>query len=537
MEKIQIKCTSCDQKFAVSESYKGKMVECGACDHRFKVEGSAIMRQKRKYYPGEKSALNVNEFNKASDSDDTTRKPAAPVKFEPADYSQFPSTNYAAPASPRRTVAIVIGAVLIILIILLFLFGGRADGALQDINDTKRLLLACFIAVLGSSLIMYGSRRKKRGMLLSLLLGGSLVAMPFIFRETLTPERVSDTEVLGNDDEVEKPISENDIEKAYADDIGYHEVIRLRKKAVEQDLDPTIVKAIVLKTVGPHIDTIQFYLKNKLQLDSVPSTYTIGRKLDNRPIILMIFDSEASTEEILSIVKRFGSPEPMNDMRSDLGVIEVGVDHRQFASQDANILTNEEDPNYFMANYIELNSMDRTKQLEAIKRLNKTKTSLGRRSDIATRLASMISENDKKLSTEAIKTLNKWTMPAYDLDGIVFEYAKVLSPKETLDIAVMDYLVDKQVKGCSSILAEQWLRPAGNLRWEDQILRAKSEGELAIIIALPKAPANHVKSAAAILKKIGTAKSIPVLRSTASKLDKENANYLKATIDEIKSRQ
>jgi len=63
MDKIQIKCTSCGQKFAVTESYIGRMVECGACDQKFKVEGAALVRQK-KHYPGEKSDANAEVFAK-----------------------------------------------------------------------------------------------------------------------------------------------------------------------------------------------------------------------------------------------------------------------------------------------------------------------------------------------------------------------------------------------------------------------------------------------------------------------------------------
>ena len=64
MEKIQIKCSSCGQKFEVSGSYRNRTVECGACDHRFKVEGAALVRQQKKYYPGEKSQINTDSFAK-----------------------------------------------------------------------------------------------------------------------------------------------------------------------------------------------------------------------------------------------------------------------------------------------------------------------------------------------------------------------------------------------------------------------------------------------------------------------------------------
>ncbi len=533
MKKIQIKCTSCSQKFSVSESFKGKMVECGGCDHRFKIEGLVIVKQKRKNYPGENLAMTSNEFTQLTGNDSSKTTPASLVKFEPANYSQFPNLDYAAPVEPRRTAALIIGVVLILLFILVFLLEGREGGTLQNIDNTKRLLLTCFIAILGSGLILYGSRSRSKGLLTSLILGGALIVMPFVFPETLSPQRLS----LASDDDTSQQPEQNDEKEIYTQGIGYRDIIKLRKQATDKGIDPTTVKAIVLRNVSYHIDTILFYVKNKLQLKTVPSKYTLGRVVNDKPITLMVFDSDASMEEVLEISKRFGTPTPMEGMLTDLGIIEINVDHKQFINQDAQILGNENHANYFRANYIELRSMDRTKQIEAIKRLNKTQASLGRRFDISTRLASLISVNDKPLSKEVIKTLNKWTLPDYNLDGIVLEYAKSLSAKGILDEIVMNYLVDKQIKGSSSILAQQWLRPKGYLRWEDQILRAKSQGEQAIIEALPKTPDSHIKSAAAILKKIGTAKSIPALRDSALKHKKEDANYLKATIDEIKSRQ
>jgi len=71
MDKIQIRCHACGQKFSVSESYMGKMVECGTCDELFEVNEDALIR-KRKFYPGEKSKDASKTFAKAAPSTSNT---------------------------------------------------------------------------------------------------------------------------------------------------------------------------------------------------------------------------------------------------------------------------------------------------------------------------------------------------------------------------------------------------------------------------------------------------------------------------------
>ncbi len=529
MEKIQIKCSSCGQKFAVNESYKNRMVECGSCQHRFKVDDSVILKTKKRHFPGEKKPAIASNFAKISSSSESPQTDSE-VNFQPAHYADTPNVSFATP-SPKRTIAIIIGSLAIILFIIIFLLGGRKGGLLQNMDDNKRLILAAFISVFGSVLILYGSRFRIKGIILALVLASGLMAMPFIFPAVLPP--TAEQNLQFNPDSTPDKLDaqhESDSLESYSDAIGFSKVLHMRAKT----RNPEEIKAIVLKDAERDIVTILSYLQRKLNLESPPSAYSSGRSLNGKPVILIAFKSDVSQENLINICKNFGEPLPMNDIRKKLNVIEVITDIPE--SPSPNTLVDQNNPDYFNANLLELFSIERSKQLKAVLRLINTNVSLGRRSDISTALANLINPQDKELSEAAIKALYKFTRPEYKLDSKVFDYAKTLSPQGKLPNVVLDYLIDKKVAGISHILAQQWSAPNGMLLWEDQMVRAKVEGEKAIIEALPKVKVNHFKSAALILKKIGTRRSIPAIRKAISRASREDANYLKATIDEIKSR-
>ncbi len=505
------------------------MVECGACDQKFKVEDSALVRQK-KHYPGEKSESNAQIFAK---SPDANPKKHQDVAFQTANYQNV-SADHIQPPKPLKTLMIAIGAIAILFFIALFLLGGREGGMLKGLDNSKRLILASFIALAGSALILAGSRKKSKGLLASFILGGSLIAMPFLF-----PEVIDDTiaeqpnEIITVESKIEDENSYSVRLEKYKNGIGFGKIEASRIQLA----DPSALKAIVLRDSKiQDIDPILSYLENATEISSSPVTYTFGRELEGRPVTLITFISDTPLERVFDLTKKFGVPQEMNDIRTALKVIEVIVDRTTLLGQPS-ALTN--DPNhrqYFDANYLELRSIDRNKQLNAAKRLE-TSADKGRQSDIATALANLINTRDHELSRQAISTLNQWTIPEYKTDQRVIDYAKKIAGTENMSRAVMNYLTDRDVPGSEEILSKQWASPKGHLIWANYLIKANKRGEKALIKALPNVDKNHYRSAITILRKIGTVKSISTINSVLSKANEEDKKYFKAVVDEIKSRQ
>ncbi len=516
------------------------MVECGGCDEKFKVEGSALLRQK-KHYPGDKSESNLELYAK---SPSTESAQAQDVTFQTASYQNI-SAEYAQPASPSKTLMICIGAIFILLFIVLFLLGGKEEGSLKGLDNAKRLILAGFVALAGSGLIIAGSRHKIKGILLSLALGGSLIAMPFVFPEVIEAtlvEKPSLDPILGDSPAPDTDINSLDarIEK-YKQSIGFAKVAKARKALKDGMIkDPNNLKALVILNRRDKrfqdIDTILTYLKNTFDLEVPPVTYSFGREINGQPVTLVTFMTGTPLERVFEMTKRFGTPKEMNDIRTALQVIEVVVDRKALKGHPTELTNDINHPNYFDANYAELKNIDRDKQLDAARRLQSA-TIKGRQADIAAALSALISSNDHELSRQAIATLYYWTLPEYKTDQRVLDYAKEIVGTDVMHRSVMDYLADKDIPGSEDILAKQWSSSKAYLLWENYLVRAKNRGEKAVISALPTLDQTHFKSAASILSKVGTAKSIPAINAVLSRVNENDKKYFKAAIDEIKSRQ
>lgn len=508
------------------------MVECGGCDEKFKVEGSAIVRQK-KHYPGEKSESNAEVYAKSSSAEPSQNQDVA---FQTADYQNV-SAEYAQPPKPLKTFMICTGAIFILLFIAIFLIGGRDGGYLRGLDNTNRLILAGFIAFAGSGLIISGSRHKTKGLLLSLVLGGSLIAMPFVFPEvieaTLADRPMEDPSLLvSTDTDANKNTFSAQLEK-YKRNIGFAKVDASRISLN----DPDSLKALVLRQSKiQDLDTILPYLKHKLGINDNPVVYTFGREINGQPVTLITFVTETPLERVFEMTKKFGNPQEMDEVRTALKVIEVIVDRNTLKGQPTELTNDENHPNYFDANYAELGNIDRDKQLDAARRLQSA-TSKGRQADISSALSELINSNDHELSRQAIATLYHWTLPEYKTDQRVLDYAKEIVGTELMHRSVMEYLADKDVAGSEVIFAKQWTSSKGFLLWENYLVRAKKRGETAVISSLPTLNQTHFKSAASILSKVATAESIPAINAMLSRVNENDKKYFKAAIDEIKSRQ
>jgi len=427
---------------------------------------------------------------------------------------------------------------LILGFVALFLLGSKNAGSLENLDHTKRFILAIFIALTGSLLIIIGVRNKVKGGLISLILGGSLAAMPFIFPTQLTANNsTSNTQAIDSTpstltDEITESNGFAERLEEYKSGIGFEIIEKLRKES-----PPERIKAIILlENKIQYLDSILPYLEYNLNLSSAPVTYTYGREIDGKPVTLLTMSSDTSFDELFELTKKFGEPLEMNDIRSTLKVIEVKVNQEALTPPPEGVSTDPLHPEYFNINYLELESIDRVRQLDAAKRLQSGEY-LGRQSDISKLLASLLSTKDHELSSQCIATLNNWTRPEYKTDEQVLKYAKEIMGTTHMTRSVMDYLVDKKVPGATEIFAKQWQTSRGGLLWASYLIQANSMGEEAIIQSLPKVGDSHYKSAASILNKVGTSRSIPSLNNAISKANTENKKYLKAVIDEIKSRQ
>lgn len=529
MEKIQIQCTSCNQKFEVTESYKGKMVECGACDHRFKVSGVAIISKKKRYYPGEKAQSNADNFAKSpvtqAELQENTKNNYAP-KIDAARMESL---------SPGRKLCIGVGVFIILATIGIFATGGKKGGYLQNVEDEKRLIIAAFITLFGVILILYGSKaRRVKALLFSIIIGGGLMAMPYVFpHKPITVE-------TPDEDPADKKDGPNLISvKEYRENIGFSKVDTMRAEHLKKNGKLGDIKAVVLRDISiQDLDIVIQYIKDTLILEDEPADYSGHRSLDQRPITLLVFKApHIKKQQVINCLKNIGTIDDSHPATKELDLYEVTIDNSIFSEVDPAKLSDPTDRDFYKLNYKELYNIDRDRRIAAVQRIRGV-NQLGLKADIISRLNNMISPADIELSNEVILTLTKWTQPEYNSDEHVRSFAMALRHKSDLPPSILNYLIEKKVTGISDFLAAQWASSNGGFLMEKSMISAGKEGELAIIKALPNAKGSHIKSAATILEKIGsTAEAESALSAAIIGADADDQKKLKAAIDAVRSRR
>ena len=189
---MRIKCPECSQKFDITEDFLGKTVECGSCDSRFKVSDEHIIQDKEKFYPGEKRNKALDAFGKA------TAAVNVPVAFKQASYQPDVSAESVGPPRPRRTLAAIFGAAVLIAVIVIFLLAGGKEGRLRDMETVNRFIFVGFSALIGGGLLFYGTAKsKKLGWLVGLVLCSAVLSLPVIF-----PANPTSTTVIDNPEAV-----------------------------------------------------------------------------------------------------------------------------------------------------------------------------------------------------------------------------------------------------------------------------------------------------------------------------------------------
>ena len=183
MSEIKIQCPECKERFDVPEELMGNPVECGACQHPFELSSEHIDKRAMRQFPGDK-AKGLEAFSKKTPEMTTESE----VHFRTAAYDQEVDPNAIMPTGPKRLLAIFAGVALIGLVILFFVLGNGELGAMTDVTDENRWILAGFSAFVGSLLIIFGFRKYRAfGVVFALLLVAGVCSMPIIYPEPLSP--------------------------------------------------------------------------------------------------------------------------------------------------------------------------------------------------------------------------------------------------------------------------------------------------------------------------------------------------------------
>ncbi|MBC7979634.1 MAG: hypothetical protein H7Y36_03620, partial [Armatimonadetes bacterium] len=170
----------------------GRMVECGGCDARFRIDDEVVVRS-RKFYPGERAGSGLNNFQRVPLS------AAAPVGLQTMRYAELQNPEKLEPASAQRILAGVFGVAMMALTALLLIFAGGPGGAFDSMPVRNRLIVAGFVSLLGTTLLVYANPRARiKAGTIGLLLSAGVICLPFFFKGGTLPA-VAKTAAIKNE--------------------------------------------------------------------------------------------------------------------------------------------------------------------------------------------------------------------------------------------------------------------------------------------------------------------------------------------------
>ncbi|MBT8044205.1 MAG: hypothetical protein KJO79_04570 [Verrucomicrobiae bacterium] len=504
----------------MTEDFLGKTVECGSCDGRFKVSMDEVVTEKKKFYPGEKKDSHLERFGR------NTSEGAANVAFAQAHYQQDVSADVIGPPRPRRTVAMIAGVSLMLLIIITFLLAGGKEGPMRDMVTVNRFVLCGFTALVGGLLVLYGSaHRRKLGVLLTLVFVLLLLVMPVLFPGN--PTSASAKPIVLEDDTTNANSSLTHIQSQddYLFDIGYEPI----SDAIAEHPKESVV-GIYLHNANELVrGKIASYLYQATDKASRETVYKRGDNGDDGLILLV--EQKKTIDEIAALCSKFSRIEKID---KELRVVEVTVESSKMSSLDKYKVLDPNSLDFEAQNLKALKSFDPKEQMNAVKRLAGAKPR-ALRDDITQQLATMLPESETDLKLEIINALKTWALPESGVGPVVLDAVKELHAEGKVSNTAMELLIEHEVDGSEVILMDLWEKSPAI--WSAMLIKLGEGAEVLLLPKIKDMDVSHVTAAADILGKVGTKACVDYLEDIMPKMEEQKKKSLQAAIDEIKKRQ
>lgn len=522
---IAIRCPGCGQRFKVGPDLRGRMVECGSCDERFRVEDDVMIRQ-RKIYPGERKGASLERFSRVP------TKSAVTPTFQPIHYeSEVPPAVAVEPTSPFRVILGIAGVLLALIVILMLMFGGGPGSLLDGTSVSKRLILSSFTAILTVVLLFVANPHGRlKASLVGLGFAASLLALPFFFKEgttsTVDSSEMDHLRFDGSNEvvEIEDPLEDLKLEMHY--------------EPVAEALaayGPT-QSAQGKTAVGIWLRDLRDF--NKLQVVEHLTRSTNASEeswLYPRPpndFLMVLIDIDDDIAKVADFCGRFGE---VTRTIEELRVIEVKVDNESFIQGSLEKLTNPENPSFYELNRRELESIDLRRVDEAIKRLAVAEPKLYR-TDIVKRMQQLFRLADTEMKSDLAKALGVWAEEGDGSVDIIREVAtELMASEKSVPRPVITFLVKNKDEQVIPILDQLWAEDPG--AWEAIYGEVGSSIEGLVLGHFNDGSPTLKISAATLLTKVGTEKSLPALIKAKETAKSETAVVVGRAIDAIEGRR
>lgn len=525
---LRIQCPSCRRQFKVDEELQGRTVECGACEKQFVVDNDAVVseRGEDRYFPGDIQKPGLDHYARATPSSPTSQS----VQFATATYNDAASAADVTPVSPQRIFAGALGIGIQVLFALALVFGTQENWIMYDVEPQKRLVLAGFVVAVGACLIFVATRRRRMEGLLAIGgLGATVICLAAFLGVDQNSENVIPPpplpDVASNPDtQGPKRLTEADVKNA----MGYGPVA----SAIESAGVDRVV-ALWAPTMRQRFKfQIRNYLQRKCETPELPSF----NERPNSGGIFIIENTPLSIAEVEQVVSNFAEIE---EVYRNLRVFQIVIKSDNLGEMGAELKRKVDDPShaaFYKLNQTELDHLVLKRVQEAAQRLSQAEPKRFR-NEIGAKLLSLLDEDESAEFREAIcEAIAVWSVPG---DGAEAEVARVaqdlLINGGTVPRTMIEFLISRKSGAVVALLEELWKSDPAS--WESTVVSAGSPME-EVVIPYLKSESNAVlRSALVILRRLGTAASIPALEAAleAAGDDDDLKILINAAIDSIKN--
>ncbi|MEP2776963.1 MAG: hypothetical protein ABJQ29_12270 [Luteolibacter sp.] len=518
-DNLSIRCPSCRQRFSVDPTLRDRMVECGGCDARFRINDEVIIRTK-KFYPGERIAAGLSRFQRVPMS------AAAPEGLQPARYVDV-SPAAVGPVSAQRVLAGILGVGLMLVTALYLIFSVGQQGSLSAMSVGSKLVIACFVAVLGLGLLMYANpRTKKKAGFFGILMAAGLISIPFFFKgQPLSGNDPGKPVVEFNEPAfpVEEFSPEADLRKRFTTKPLEDEQERLAKLSTDQQ-----AFGIYLTNLIPrNIYTVRDYLIR--DTEAGPSSHPFPR--DDGDYLMILTEVDKDFEEVALIAGKLGET---TETYPEIGVIVVRVNNDQFEAGSAEKLNNPNDPAFYALNQYELDNIDLDRVERAVDRLANVEPKIFR-SDISQKLVRIMTQPGVNFHDVLAKALMKWAEePGPAGEAALEVIRKRVATGDPVPESLVELVAKEEIGEAIPLVNELWLKSPG--LWESHFAKFGPPIEPLILAQINAESAPLQRSAIKLLGRVGSAESLPALRKFINSDNAEVRVLTERSIEAINAR-
>lgn len=518
---LLIRCPSCGQRFKVSADLRDRTVECGSCEHRFRINDDVTLRS-RKFYPGEHPQFLANRYQ---------RVPLAaqiPENWQAASYEDQPDISSFEPTPPQRTIAGVAGVLAMVMMALLLIFGEGRGGALDGISTAHQMMIAGFISLMGTVLLLYANPRSRiKALLFSLMCSAGLLALPIAIPEG--PDALKGTTAEESVRKARPPAHTPEQER----------IIKLRQTI---GTDPLLGEITKLANEGSHKHAYGLWLRglsssNKLLVrdyllrvaNADPSSIPYPR--GHNDYLMVVSRVDMTIEKLAELSAPLGE---VSQILREIEVIEIRVNNGIFLPVSLDKLTDKDSSEFYDLNKRELDSIDLQRVQAAAKRLAEVEPKLYR-NDISRRLIALLKDDGVDFKRALCGALLIWADEAAEVgDAAEGVLKKLRAKKLPIPTELIALLVKAKQVSIIPILDSLWFDDPGT--WEQYYADMGPPIETTLIRRLPQTTGGMRKSIVRMLGKVGGDDSLPVLEAAREGADAELRSRIETAEKSIRAR-